>query len=362
MAKKLRYALIGCGGCGVGKHLASYARYTDDIVLYAACDIVPGKAQAAAERFGMPRVFTDYADLLADPKIDIVSIATPNCFHAPIAIAALEAGKHVHVEKPIAMNAAEAAAIVAARDRSGKLCMVALNNRFTESSRFAKRYVDEGHLGEIYHARCGWRRRAGYAMRGSWFADKAQSGGGPVIDLGVHYLDLTLFFLGYPAPVTVVGSAYDKLVHLSNGKKPVETCILGGNTKKGHYDVEDLAAGFVKLASGASVAFEFSWASHIERETTYLELLGTRGGLSMHDGVLKIFAESGGQPVDILPGVQNTSGWGENETRHFIDCIRTGKAPLAPPEDGVKMMQIIDAIYISSAGGREVVIGDPVSV
>ncbi len=362
MAKKLRYALIGCGGCGVGKHLTAYAMYPDDVELYGVCDIDAKKAQAAATRFDVPHVFTDYTALLADPKIDVVSVATPNCLHAPIAIAALQAGKHVHVEKPIAMSTAEAEAMVAARDRAGKLLMVALNNRFTESSRFAKRYIDEGHLGEIYHARCGWRRRQGYAMRGTWFADKEQSGGGPVIDLGVHFLDLTLFFLGYPAPVTVVGSCYDQLVHLKNGKKPVETSILGGNAKKGAYSVEDLAAGFVKLATGTSVAFEFSWASHIEKETTYLELLGTRGGLSMHDGVLKIYAESGGQPIDILPGVKNTSGWGENETRHFIDCIRTGKAPLSPPEDGVKMMQIIDAIYASSESGREVVVRETATV
>jgi len=132
--------------------------------------------------------------------------------------------------------------------------------------------------------------------------------------------------------------------------------MLGRNKKQGHFDVEDIAVGFVKLATGASVAFEFNWASYIERETTYLELLGTKGGLSMHDGVLKCFDETEGAAVDILPRVNNTSAWGENETRHFIDCITHDTPPLAPPDEAVKMMQIIDAIYKSSASGREVTV------
>lgn len=132
--------------------------------------------------------------------------------------------------------------------------------------------------------------------------------------------------------------------------------MLGRNRAKGKYDVEDIAVGFVKFATGASVAFEFNWASHTDKETTYLELLGTRGGLSMRDWVVKAFTEKAGQPVDIVPQVGNTGGWGENETRHFIDCIKQDREPLAPPEEAVKMMRIIDAIYASSKSGREVVI------
>lgn len=340
MAKKLKYALIGCGGCGVGKHLSAYAQNPDDVELYGVYDFEPAKAQAAAAKFSVPHVFDSYQALLADPKIDVVSVVTPNALHAPVTIAALQAGKHVHVEKPIALNADEARAIVAAKNAAGKLVMVALNNRFTEVSRYIKRYVDDGNLGDIYHARCGWRRRRGIPGRGSWFTTKALAGGGPVIDLGVHFFDLTLFFMGFPAPSAVSASTYNKFAANTPGA--------------GTFDVEDLAAGFAKLETGASVAFEFSWASNIEREGTYLELLGTKGGLSMYNGELKIFGEAGGALVDITPHVQNSRTWGENETRHFIECIRKRKAPMAPPEDAVKMMQIIDGIYASAETGKEV--------
>ena len=357
MSKKLKYALIGCGGCGENKHLASYEKYPDDIELAAVFDADGARAKEIAERHKVPKVCSRYEELLADPTIDIVSVATPNAWHAPITIAALRAGKHVHVEKPIAMNAREAQAIVDAKNRAHRKVMVGLNNRFTEIALYAKRYVDEGHLGEIYHARCGWRRRGGCNMFGRWFADKKQSGGGPLIDLGVHFFDLTLFFMGFPAPVAVIGSCYDKIAHPPGTAKPGKNVMMGGNKARGKFDVEDFAAGFVKLETGASVAFEFSWGSHIERDTTYLELLGSRGGLSMHDGVLKIFTEAAGGLVDIIPQVQNTSGWGEHETRHFIDCVKYDREPIAPPEEAVKMMQIIDAVYASSRSGHEVVIG-----
>lgn len=344
MAKKLKYGLIGCGGCGVGKHLASYALYPDDVELYAVYDFEAEKAEAAAKQYHIPHVFSDYQQMLADAQLDLVSVVTPNKLHAPITIAALQAGKHVHVEKPIALNAIEAQAIVDAKNASGKKVMVALNNRFTEVSQFAKRYVTDGNLGEIYHARCGWRRRRGIPGIGGWFTQKALSGGGPVIDLGVHFFDLTLYLMGYPAPSSVSASTYNKFGNASKGKAPAKSVM----------DVEDFAAGFVKLEDGASVAFEFSWASNIERETTYFELLGTKGGMSMYNGELKIFSETGGVLTDIVPHVHNTTGWGENETRHYIDCLKKNKEPLSPPEEAVKMMKIIDAIYASSASGHEV--------
>lgn len=328
MPTKLKYGLIGCGGCGEKKHLASYKRYPDDIEPVAVFDVDRAKAEAVAERNQVPKVCASYEELLADPSIDVVSVATPNVMHAPIAIAALKAGKHVHIEKPIAMNAREAQAIVDAKNRARRKVMVALNNRFTETSQYAKRYVTEGHLGEIYHARCGWRRRGGCDVYGTWFSDKTMSGGGPLIDLGVHFFDLTLYLMGFPAPVAVSGACYDKIAHPTKASKQVKSVMMGRDKGLGKkYNVEDFASGFVKLETGASVAFEFSWGSHIERETTYLELLGSQGGLGMHDGVLKLFSEAAGGLVDIVPQVRNTTGWGENETRHFIDCIKQNNAP-----------------------------------
>jgi len=356
MAKKLRYGLIGCGGCGVYKHLTSYARYTDDVELFGVYDFDMKKAKAAAKQFKVPHVFTSVEAMLAEDSLDVVSVVTPNALHAPLAIAALRAGKHVHVEKPIALNATEAQAIVDAKNAAGKKVMVALNNRFTEVSRFARRYIDAGHLGEIYHARCGWRRRRGIPGLGGWFTTRALSGGGPVIDLGVHFFDLTLYFMGYPAPVAVSASTYCKFGPTPESKKTRGKGTFAVADPKGAMDVEDFAAGFAKFDNGASVAFEFSWASNIEKEVNYFELLGTKAGMSMYNGELKIFGEVSGELADITSHVKNTTGWGENETRHFIDCIQQDTDPLALPEEAVKMMQIIDAIYGSAETGREVTI------
>ncbi|HEY3377867.1 MAG TPA: Gfo/Idh/MocA family oxidoreductase [Armatimonadota bacterium] len=355
MAKKLRYGLIGCGGCGVGKHMASYARYSEDVELVAVCDVSEASAKKAAKTYEIEHVFTDYHEMLKKMKLDVVSVATPNAFHAPATIAALQAGVHVHSEKPLATNAAEAQAMVDAKNASGKKLMVGLNNRYTETSTFAKKYVDEGNLGEIYTARCGWRRRRGIPGKGGWFTNKSLSGGGPLIDLGVHFFDLTLFLMGFPSPLSVSAATYGKFIDL-----PSTTPLPAGTTNAGDpngvCDVEDMAVGFVKLETGATVSFEFSWASNIEKEVTYFELLGTKGGMRMYDGELKIFGEAAGAPIDIIPTVRNTTAWGENETRHFIDCIKNDLEPLSPPEQAVKMMQIIDATYASSASGREVLI------
>lgn len=339
MAKKFRYALLGCGGCGMYKHLAAYAMFPDEVELTGVYDSNRANAEKAAREFNVTRIYATVEEALADKTTDIVSVATPNAFHAPYTIAALKAGKHVHVEKPVALNAEEARAIVAAKNASGRFVMVGLNNRFTNSSRFAKAYVDGGHLGEIYHARCGWRRRRGIPGWGGWFTTKALSGGGPMIDLGVHMFDLTLYLMGYPAPVSVLATAENKFIQAD----PKLTGI----------DVEDFAAGFATFDTGASVAFEFSWASNIEQEVVYFELLGTQGGMrcSMKDfsrPEFTIFSEQCGVLTDMTPQVHNSSGWGENETRHFLECLRAKQPPSATPEEACTMMQIIDAIYASA--------------
>lgn len=356
MAKKLRYGIVGCGGCGCGKHLASYSRHADEIEFVAACDIVPEKAKAAAEKYGFAKTYTDYKEMFKKEKLDIVSVATPNLYHAPIAIAALQAGINVHSEKPMAINAEAAQAMVDAKNASGKKLMVGLNNRYTEISLFVKKYIDEGHLGDIYLARCGWHRRRGIPGKGGWFTTKALSGGGPLIDLGVHFFDLTLFLMGFPAPLTASGSTFAEFINREDSVNAIPEGTNNEGETNGICDVEDLATGFVRLANGASVRFEFSWASNIPGEDIYYELYGSKGGLLMRNGELTISSEVAGKLIDIKPKVRDTTGWGQNETRHFIDCIKNDLDVMSPPEEAVKMMQIIDAVYESAATGHEVVI------
>lgn len=176
---KLRYGIIGAGGCGAGKHLPSYTLHPDLVDIVAICDLNPERADAMADRFGAEAAYTDYRKMLREEKLDLVSVATPNHVHAPAAIAALDAGCHVHCEKPAALTPRLVADMIAARDRNGKKLMIGLNNRFCHWTQFARQYIAAGRVGEIYHAKCGWRRRRGIPGKGGWFTTRKQSGGGP---------------------------------------------------------------------------------------------------------------------------------------------------------------------------------------
>ncbi len=232
--------------------------------------------------------------------------------------------------------------------------MVGLNNRYTELSLFLKQYIADGRLGKIYTARCGWRRRRGIPGKGGWFTTRALSGGGPLIDLGVHFFDLTLFFMGFPAPTSVLAATYDPFITRTDLVTAMPEGTDNAGVKGGICDVEDLATGFVRFENGATVSFEFSWASNIERDTTYFELLGTRGGIKFEDGIVQLYSEFEGRTLTAVPAVKNTSAWGENETAHFLDCILHNKPVMSPPEEAVRMMQIIDAAYKSAASGKPV--------
>ena len=344
---RLKYGCVGAGGIADWKHLKGYSAI-ERVEIRAICDPNIKAAERLAEKYNIPEVYEDYNEMLEKSELDFISVCTPNCFHMPVTVRALEKGVHVHCEKPLAMNAEEAQMIVDAKDKYGKKVMAALNNRFTNEAFFVKKYAEEGLFGEIYHAKCGWRRRRGIPGKGGWFTSKKMSGGGPLIDLGVHFMDLVMYFMDFPSPVTVTGETYSRFAENTS-----RNSWSYGSSGDGTYDVEDLAVGFVKLANGATVDFEFSWASNIEKEYNYYELLGTKGGASYKDGQLKLFSEILDTCVDIFPN----TGYPKralDEFEHFIECIVCGKEPLAPPEQAVKLMKIIDGTYESARTKREV--------
>jgi predicted dehydrogenase len=281
-------------------------------------------------------------------KLDFISVCTPNYLHAPVTIAALERGIHVHCEKPIAMNAEETKDIIAARDRSGKKVMIGLGNRFTGETLLVRKLAAQGFLGEIYHARCGWRRRNGIPGRGGWFPDKRLAGGGALIDLGMHSLDLVMYFLDFPEVSEVMGNTYSKF-----GNSPTRLRQGYRDRGEGAFDVEDMAVGLIRLKNGTTVDFEISWASNVEKETKYYELLGTKGGVSFMNGELKIHSELMGTSVNMSPD-PGTPLKSESEFRHFIDCVKGDAKPRASLDQGLQLMRIIDAIYESSETGRGV--------
>ncbi|MBQ7838880.1 MAG: Gfo/Idh/MocA family oxidoreductase [Lachnospiraceae bacterium] len=353
--KKLRVALIGAGGIARGAHMGSYSRM-DNVEVVAICDIKPEKARAMAEEFHVPRVFENYKDVLKLPDIDAVDICTPNYLHPIIAVEALERDLHVFCEKPDAMTAADAERMKEAACRSGKVLMVMRNNRYMQISSYLKKYIEAGKMGEIYAVRCGWQRRRGIPGKGGWFTTKAQSGGGPLIDLGVHMIDLTLWLMGNPKPVAVSGCTYCKFAD-SDVSDSVNS-KFGEKNADGTFDVEDLAMGFIRFENGACMQIEFSWAPNIEKEQRFFELRGTKSGACWNSVTdkLGIYTEEFGRTVDFMPNIDNSAGIQIHEAnlRHFADVVLNGAEPMFVPQQGVDMVKILEAVYESAETGREV--------
>lgn len=338
----LIHACIGAGAISDKKHLAQYGKLPG-IHMAAICDISRPAAERMAEKYAIERVYTDYRAMLSEVKPDIVSICTANHLHRQMAIDALESGAHVHLEKPVALNATEASEIVAARNASGKQLMVGLNNRFSLESTYVMQCVENGFFGEIYHAKCGWKRRNGIPGKGVWFTDKEKSGGGPLIDLGVHYLDLVLYFMGFPEITRVSCATYCNFADQDHRLRPGYK-----NLGDGLFNVEDMTVGTLFTRERATVQFEFSWASNIEKETKYYEILGTKGGAFWRDGELRLFTEIAKTGLTLLPDFTLMPPV-PGECAHFADCARTGNPVLAPAEHGLSLMRIIDGLYQSAA-------------
>jgi len=354
MSTKLNVGAVGIGGIWNAVHAPAWLA-SADAKLVAVCDIKVEKAKAFADKHGITQVFADYRELLAIKKIDVVDICTSNRFHSEIAVAALEAGKHVFCEKPDAINVSEAQRMADAAKASGKRLMTMRNNRFMRASQFLKRYADAGGFGEIYTGRCGWVRRRGIPGKGGWFTTKELSGGGPLIDLGVHMIDVAIWLMGNPRPVAVVGSTYCKFATLDAPSDSAHAAF-GEAKLGGTFDVEDLATGFVKFENGASLQIEFSWASNIEEELRFVELRGTKAGANLRNESVELYTEMHGQLVDIKPRFSGQEPQHHGEAiRHFIDVVlgRNDK-PTIKPQDGVHMIQILSAIYESAQSGREV--------
>ncbi|MBO7741590.1 MAG: Gfo/Idh/MocA family oxidoreductase, partial [Victivallales bacterium] len=339
--KKLRYGIIGAGGCGANKHLASYSKLSNDVEIVAICDIRREVAEYWANALNA-RAYTDYNAMLKKEKLDLVSVATPNAVHAPATIAALAAGCHVHCEKPASLTAELVQSMVDAKNKAKRILMIGLNNRFTNWASVAREYIASGAVGEIYHAKCAWKRRRGIPGKGGWFTTKELSGGGPLIDLGVHYIDVTNWLLGFPQPERVSGAIYSKFAD-TVAFNPAASGYTGT------YDVEDMATGLVRYKNDMTLDIEFSWASNIAAEYTTVEIYGTQGGLCYDSrnaaAPLRFFGTIGNTVTDTIPSLAPEGEWGNAETRYLVDCIRSRKVPHPKAEEAVLVMKSINALY-----------------
>lgn len=353
MNKKLKVGLIGLGGIMTWAHMPRY-QGADDVEIVAICDILPEKIDAFKNRFGLHDVpaFTDYKELIEVEGIDYIDICTPNYLHSIIAVDALNKGIHVFSEKPDAVSTEEALKMKNAAEKNGKHLMVMRNNRYRKTARYLKKYIEDGKMGEIYCGRCGWQRRRGIPGKGGWFTTKAQSGGGPLIDLGVHIIDLSIWLMGNPTPVAVSGCTYRKFA--DNDVSDSVNSSFGDKKTDGIFDVEDLAMGFIKFDNGACLQIEFSWASNVEKETVFLELRGDKAGAELKDSTLKIFEEYNGILQDVCPKLVDDNPVHSDNLRHFADVLLNGKEPDFVPTQGVNMIKILEAMYRSAESGMEV--------
>lgn len=349
---KVKVGIIGTGSIS-NLHMSGYA-LLENVEVVAACDINEERVKEFAQKYNIPYTFTDYNEMLKMEELDAVSVTAWNNIHAPASIAALNAGKHVLCEKPLALNAEQASEMVEASHKSGKILMVGFCRRFGDNAKALKELINNGDLGNIYYAKTGCLRRWGNP--GGWFSDKKKSGGGPVIDLGVHMIDLILYLSGKPKAVSVTASTFNRL-----GMKPEVKGIGKYNSAdySEYNDVEDCATAIIKFDNGMTLFFETSWVQNIKEDRLYLEMFGDKAGAKM-EPELELYESKYNYLRDTKPLLDhNGSSFEHNfieEIKHFVSCIVDGTECLNPAEDGLELMKIIDAIYKSAETGHEVIL------
>jgi len=347
--KKIGIGIIGTGGIAVSTHMPGFSKLKDECEIVAVADVDEKAVRAAAEKFEVPNVYTDYKKLIANPAVDAVSICTPNYLHVDPAVAAFKAGKHVLCEKPLARNADEGRRMVKAARDAGKILQVALQWRFTSHAQYLKRFIEAGKLGPVYYARAQALRRRGIPSWGV-FTDKEKQGGGPLIDIGVHILDLTLFLMGYPKAVSTLGKTFVKF-----GDKPNVVGLFGKWDYK-NFTVEDFAVGYIRFENGAVVVLESSFCANIKNDVFATEILGEKAGVRlqpMDEPPLEVYTEADGALVDQRPVFLPKVNPYDAETAAFVEAIRKNKPSPVPGEQGLMLNAIFDALYKSSETGKE---------
>ena len=358
--RPLRVGIIGTGGIATGAHIPAYQK-TPGVELYAACDVIEERVEAMAEKFGIRHVYTNFHKMLADPELDVVSVCTPPFAHKDAAIAALEAGKHVLCEKPMALDGDEAQQMVDAwyqsRVTHHNKFSVGFQSRWARQPQLLKQMIDAGELGEIYYGRTAYLRRRGVPAWGV-FTSKAKNGGGPLIDVGVHAMDLALWLMGHPQPVSVYGVTFRKF-----GNRPHVYNPWGAWDPK-TFDVEDAAFAMIRFEGGATLQLECSWALNIDKSASQTILCGTEGGAQMDP--FKVFVERHGAVFDLVPPERPVEGEGRQgetayalEMQGFVRAIREDTDPLVLPEQALMVSRIVDAIYESDETGEAVKLAAP---
>lgn len=341
---------VGVIGAGIGRsHVRGY-KQVPQAQIVALCDADEERARQLAREHNIEvEIYGDYREMLDKAELDAVSIGLPNFLHAAVTIECLKAGKHVLCEKPLALNSKEAQKMADAAAKYARKCMVGQVSRFRADSLFFKKLVESGELGRLYYGHAVSMRKKGIPGYGGWFTTKDQSGGGPLIDIGVHLLDLAWWLAGKPNPVAVSGATYAEF-----GPRQQGIGSWGPRDINGTFDVEDLAVGLLRFDNGLTINLEVSWALHNRAPQMGVHLYGTEGGFDWGEKPA-IFRDINGVSTVTTPELQQIDNWA-GQTAHFIQCILDDKTPDPDVNQGVTMMKMLEGLYKSAAMGKEVII------
>ena len=351
----MKVAVIGCGCIANAAHIPAYMKNPDAEIKYF-CDIIPQRAQEAVEKYGCGTAVTDYHTVLADPEITAVSICTPNNMHPVIAIDAMRAGKHVLCEKPAARTWKEVQEMQRVQHETGMTLNIGVVNRFNDSVRRIKQYIDAGKLGDVYHVYVSFRAHRSIPGLGGAFTTKAIAGGGALIDWGVHYLDIVMYCTGDPQTKTVSGETFCKL-----GKDmPNYTykSMWSENTKNVHgtYDVDDSLTALIRTA-GPTITVHGAWAQNIGVNEQYIDFMGDKGGIRLnYGGNFTYYTAEFGSLVSYTPEFEMSNMF-ENEINAFVDCIKTGEKLPSHIDTVAITARMMQAIYDSAETHEEVKLG-----
>jgi predicted dehydrogenase len=359
MSKPFKVAVIGTGAIS-GAHATGYSKLGDAVQIVAACDIKQDALDGFCNKWGKDiRQYKDFRKMLrAEKEVDAVSVCTPNGVHCLPTVAALQAGKHVIVEKPMAMNAKEAKAMQAAAIKAKKHLTIGFQWRFDHRTQMIRKQIEAGDFGKILYVRVQALRRRGIPSWGV-FGQKKLQGGGPMIDIGVHCTEMAHYMMGSPQPVAASGSCWTYL-----GNKPPKTLCNWGPWDYQTYTVEDLAVGQVRFADGAMMSIESSFCAHIEKDVWNVNIMGEKGGANWEAGM--VHTDHNGYMWNMTSpclgggkAALDQLDWTNifnHKLRNFVECARDGKPDIADGKYGVMVQQILDGVYASASAGKEVAI------
>jgi len=349
---KIKVGIIGCGTIANNAHIPSYMNNPDVEITYF-CDANPEKANDAIKKYGVGKAVTDYREVITDPEIEAISVCTPNNMHATISIEALKAGKHVLCEKPAARTYEEALLMQKAQKEYGKILNIGVVNRFRTGVLKVKELIDAGELGNVYHVYASFRAHRSIPGIGGDFTNSAISGGGVLIDWGVHFLDLVMFCLGDPEPKTVSGQAYSIL-----GRNIKDYAYINmwsrGPKLDGVYDVEDFITGLIRTEK-ATISLNGAWAQNIGVDELYVDFLGDKAGIRLQYGAgFKLYTFKNDTLYEVIPSFKMQNEF-QAEIDAFINCIKTGEKIASNIDNVIITAKIMQALYDSSKAGREIV-------